>query len=141
MKATANQNLGLGTAKAASPKLQTTEELEGALGASLKALRLSRNIPQRVLAERAGVGITALKNLEGGLGASVATLVRVVRALGREGWLESVAPVATINPLNMVRHADIRQRARIKIAKGTQKTGERVHSSHSYISKPDSESQ
>jgi|GEM_PF-1152748 len=92
-------------------RAQTADELEAALGASLKAMRLSRNISQKDLAERAGVGTTALKNLENGEGAKVATLVRVVRALGRESWLENAGPVATINPLALVQNAKPRQRA------------------------------
>jgi len=104
-----------GIARGISPTVKnerTTEELEFALGASFKGLRLSRNISQKLLAERAGIGTTALKNLEGGRGATVSTLVRVARALGRETWLENAAPVATINPLNMVQNAGLRQRAR-----------------------------
>lgn len=102
----------MGASSAASEKTQTAGELEATLGASFKALRLSRNISQKVLAERAGIGTTALKNLEGGLGATVSTLVRVARALGRESWLENAAPIATINPLTMVQGAGVRQRAR-----------------------------
>lgn len=90
----------------------TTEELELQLGGSLKALRLSRNIEQRVLAERAGVSPRALQSLENGEGSSLNTLVKVLRALGREDWLRTVAPVATINPMATVRHAAPRQRAR-----------------------------
>lgn len=90
---------------------QTTDELEATLGASFKALRLSKNISQKDLAERAGIGTTALKHLENGQGAKVATLVRVARALGRESWLENAGPVATINPLTMVQGAQPRQRA------------------------------
>jgi hypothetical protein len=36
----------------------------------------------------------------------------VLRALGREEWLKTVAPVATINPLTMPRTAQPRRRAR-----------------------------
>lgn len=103
-------------ATSGTPSL-TSDELELTLGANLRALRLARNIPQRVLAERAGIGTTALKHLEGGHGATVKTLVRVVRALGRDDWLAGVAPVATINPLHLVRDAQVRQRARGRAAK------------------------
>lgn len=90
---------------------QTTTELEAALGANLRALRLERNIDQQTLAERAGISLRALKNLEGGAGSTLKSLVCVLRALGREGWLNSVAPVATINPLTMTRKSEPRQRA------------------------------
>lgn len=92
--------------------LHTPDELEAALGGSLKTLRLSRNIDQKSLAERAGISLRALKNLENGQGSTLRSLVSVLRALGREDWLRSVAPVATINPLTLTRAATPRQRAR-----------------------------
>jgi transcriptional regulator with XRE-family HTH domain len=94
------------------PTNSTSEELEQLIGGSLKTLRLSRNIGQRVLAERAGVSPRALQSLENGEGSSLSTLVRVLRALGREDWLKTIAPVATVNPMNTVRHAAPRLRAR-----------------------------
>ena len=91
---------------------QTSDELEQFIGDSLKKLRLSRNIAQRLLAERAGVSTRALQGLENGEGSSLGTLVRVLRALGREDWFKTIAPVATVNPMVTVRHAEPRQRAR-----------------------------
>lgn len=90
---------------------QTPEELESALGERLKSLRLDRNIDQKTLAERAGISVRALRNLEGGQGSTLRSLVSVLRALGREDWLSTIAPVATINPLMLSRHAEPRQRA------------------------------
>ena len=63
---------------------KTLAELETTLGANLKQLRLSRNTDQRTLAEQAGVSTRALQSLENGEGSSLQTLVKVVRALGRE---------------------------------------------------------
>ncbi len=91
---------------------QTQSELEAALGSSLKALRLDRNVDQKTLAERAGISVRAVKNLEAGSGSSLKSLVAVLRALGREGWLATLAPAATINPLTLTRNARVRQRAR-----------------------------
>lgn len=89
----------------------TPEELELDLGEKLKALRLSRNLDQKTLAERAGISVRALRNLEAGSGSTIKTLVCVLRALGRQDWLNTVAPVATINPLALTREAQPRQRA------------------------------
>ncbi len=89
----------------------TPEEMEAELGEKLRTLRLSRNLDQKTLAERAGVSVRALRNLEGGQGSTVKTLVSVLRALGRQDWLNTVAPVATINPLTLTRKAQPRQRA------------------------------
>lgn len=90
----------------------TPQELERSLGENIKALRLQRNIDQVSFAARAGISTTALKNLEGGKGATIRTLVHVIRALGKESWVESLAPVASINPLFMVKDKPVRMRAR-----------------------------
>lgn len=89
----------------------TTEELEAQLGEQLKALRLARNLDQKTLAERAGVSPRALRSLEAGHGSILKTLISVLRALGRQSWLDTVGPVATINPLALTREAQPRQRA------------------------------
>lgn len=101
----------------------TPEEMELDLGEKLKALRLARNLDQKTLAERAGVSVRALRNLEAGQGSTLKTLVRVLRALGRQEWLNTVAPVATINPLLLTREAQPRQRAssrirRVRVTRG-----------------------
>ena len=86
-------------------------EMEAALGDKLKALRLSRNLDQKTLAERAGLSVRALRSLESGQGSTLKTLVSVLRALGRQDWLNTIAPVATINPLTLTREAQPRKRA------------------------------
>lgn len=98
-------------AKWGMPFQHTPDELVAQLGQRLRALRLQRNIDQKSLAERAGISLRALKNLEGGTGSTLHSLVSVLRALGREEWLAGIAPVASINPLMLSRQAEPRQRA------------------------------
>ncbi|CAM2153913.1 protein of unknown function [Pararobbsia alpina] len=93
------------------PANQTLEELEYDLGEKLKRLRLNKNLDQKTLAARAGVSVRALRNLESGHGSTVKTLLSVVRSLGRESWLDTVAPIPTINPLTLTRRATQRLRA------------------------------
>lgn len=90
---------------------QTIEEMEAALGASLKALRLDLNIDQQTVAAQAGISTGALKNLENGRGSTVRTLVAALRALGRADWLTTIAPVASVNPLTHTASATPRRRA------------------------------
>lgn len=92
-------------------KVKTTQEWQSTLGRQVRTLRLLQDLDQRVLAARAGVGVTALKNLEHGAGVSVLTLVKVLRALDRAEWLETLAPTVSINPLQMVKRRSERQRA------------------------------
>lgn len=89
----------------------TSEEMEAMLGERLKTLRVHRNLDQATLSSRAGISVRALRNLETGNGSSLRTLIVVLRALGREQWLETIAPVPTINPLMLTREAKPRQRA------------------------------
>ena len=70
----------------------TAEEWEATLGRQLRGLRLRQNVDQRRLAEQAGVALNVVKNLEAGKGATVKSLVKVLRALGRAEWMDSLAP-------------------------------------------------
>ncbi|MGH9110035.1 MAG: helix-turn-helix domain-containing protein [Acidimicrobiales bacterium] len=92
-----------------------TEELEGTLGRSLRAVRIARRLTQAELADLANVSVGALKHLESGAGATTTTLVKVVRALGEERWLDRLAPApAPFNPLELLdarKGDDIRPRA------------------------------
>lgn len=90
---------------------KTTEEWEADLGRQMRALRLRANLDQISLAERAGIGLTALKNLESGKGATVKTLIKTLRGLDRAAWLESLAPQVGISPLQMLKARPVRQRA------------------------------
>lgn len=89
----------------------TTEEWEAELGRHLRELRLRQNLDQRRLAEQAGVALNAVKNLEAGKGATVASLAKVLRALGKADWLDSLAPAVSVSPLQMLKAKPLRQRA------------------------------
>jgi transcriptional regulator with XRE-family HTH domain len=89
----------------------TTEELEVQLGQQIRALRLRRNVDQQSLAAQAGVALSALKNVESGKGATLKTLLKVLRALDRLDWLKSLSPAVSISPLQMLAQKAPRQRA------------------------------
>lgn len=89
----------------------TTEEWEATLGRQLRDLRLRQNVDQRQLAEQAGVALNVVKNLEAGKGATIKSLVKVLRTLGRVEWLDSLAPAVSISPLQMLKTKPSRQRA------------------------------
>ena len=92
-------------------RVSTPQELEVMLGENIKTLRLQKNLDRQTLCNQAGISVSALRHLEGGKGATLKTLIRVVKVLDRESWLASIAPLVTINPLHMVRNQHIRQRA------------------------------
>jgi transcriptional regulator with XRE-family HTH domain len=89
----------------------TAEEWEVTLGRQLRDLRLRQNVDQRQLAEQAGVALNVVKNLEAGKGATIKSLVKVLRALGRVEWLDTLAPAVSISPLQMLKSKPSRQRA------------------------------
>src|SRR5690606_35912346 len=96
-------------------RISTPEELEYMLGENIKALRLQKNLARKIVCKRAGISENALRNLEGGKGATLKTLIRVLKALNREAWLEGIAPKTSINPLHLTKEKEQRQRAgRIK---------------------------
>ncbi len=80
-----------------------SDELERALGGHFRALRTARRLTQAELAERANVSIGALKHLESGSGTTTTTLVKILRALGEERWIDALAPPpAPFNPLEVL---------------------------------------
>jgi transcriptional regulator with XRE-family HTH domain len=82
---------------------RTSAELEQLLGSRLRELRILRNLDQVSLAERAGVSLNALKHLESGKGARIHSLIKVLRALDRVDWLETLAPTVSISPMQMLK--------------------------------------
>jgi transcriptional regulator with XRE-family HTH domain len=93
--------------------LRTSEELEVLLGSRLRELRLLKNLDQQSLAIQAGVSLNALKHLESGRGAHLSSLIKVLRALDRGDWLETLAPAVSISPMQMLgRGRRERKRAR-----------------------------
>jgi transcriptional regulator with XRE-family HTH domain len=94
--------------------ISTPAELEILLGEDIKALRLQKNIDRKTLCARAGISEHALRNLEGGKGSTLKTLIRILKALKRESWLNTLSPTTSINPLHLVRKKAQRQRARRK---------------------------
>ncbi|SRR5581483_11568443 len=89
----------------------TTREWEAELGQQIRTLRLRLDLDQKQLAERAGIALNAVKNLETGKGASLHSLIQVLRILNRTNWLETLAPAVSISPVQMLKTKTPRQRA------------------------------
>jgi transcriptional regulator with XRE-family HTH domain len=90
-----------------------TVEIEERLGARLRELRILKNLDQRALAAKAVVSLNAVRHLETGKCARVHSLVKVLRALDRADWLETLAPTVSISPLQMLRRGT-RERHRVR---------------------------
>lgn len=83
--------------------VRTSAELEELLGSRLRELRLLKNLDQKSLAERAGLSLNAIKHLESGKGARVNSLIKLLRALERIDWLDTLAPIVSISPIQMLK--------------------------------------
>lgn len=71
---------------------QTKEEMLRTLGEGVREARLAMNLSQQTAAERSGVSLTALRNLEAGRNASTVTLLEVCRTVRRMDWVANIAP-------------------------------------------------
>ncbi len=88
-----------------------TRDLEAELGKQIRTLRLRLDLDQKQMAERAGIALNAVKNLETGKGASLRSLIQVLRLLNRTDWLGTLAPTVSISPVQMLKTKRPRQRA------------------------------
>ena len=84
---------------------------EAQLGRQLRSLRLRQNLNQKQLAERAGIALNAVKNLESGRGATLRSLAQTLRVLDRLDWLNGLSPAVSISPVQMLKAKAPRQRA------------------------------
>ena len=105
-------------------QLVTSDDLERLLGSHLRALRIRRNLTQRALAERANVALGAVRNAESGRGATIRTLVRILKVLERTDWIEALAPQVSVSPLQVLTSRSRRPRQRASAARtpGTPRT-------------------
>lgn len=91
--------------------VQTSDAWELELGRQIRALRLKQNLDQQQLADRAGIALNAVKNIENGKGATLRSLVQALRVLNRIEWLRTLAPPVSISPVQMLKAKAPRQRA------------------------------
>ncbi|GAB3628788.1 XRE family transcriptional regulator [Pandoraea terrae] len=98
---------------AVETEARSTDDWMVYVGDQCRAMRLRANWDQETLAQRADVSVGAVKNLEGGKGSSMTTMIKVLRALQRTDWLEALAPRISVSPMQMLkasRHKAPRQR-------------------------------
>jgi transcriptional regulator with XRE-family HTH domain len=100
--------------------MASADEWEAQLGRQLRVLRLRQNLNQQQLAERAGIALNAVKNLESGKGATLRSLAQALRELGRLDWLNALSPAVSISPIQMLKSKKPRQRASRQRHKPTQ---------------------
>ena len=98
---------------------RSTSEWLIELGASIRLRRIQAEMTQDDLARLAGISGGALNHLETGSGANLASLVKVVRALGCEDWLASLTPPLSpaVSPLQLLREQQRTGQGRRRVRK------------------------
>jgi transcriptional regulator with XRE-family HTH domain len=97
--------------------LMTSAEVCNALGSRLRLQRLSKKIKQQELADRAGVAVGTVQNLESKGQSSLETLVRIIIALDLISELSElfnlkVTSIAQFEKMEELLNQNIRKRVR-----------------------------
>lgn len=82
---------------------RTTDEWLAEIGARLRAVRIRQRLEQKELASAANVSISAIKNLEGGKGSTLTSLIHVLRALNLPDLFQTLPPADMVSPLEIAR--------------------------------------
>ncbi|HEX4438085.1 MAG TPA: helix-turn-helix transcriptional regulator [Solirubrobacteraceae bacterium] len=98
--------------------LLTDDAVLEELGRRLQQQRLARNLTQDQLADAAGVGRATLQRIERGRSAQATALVKVLRALGLLGGLDTLLPVAVESPIAELERQRRRGRRRARGRRG-----------------------
>jgi putative transcriptional regulator len=101
--------------------LWSTEAILGELGSRLQRERLNQNLTQSELADRSGVSLATVKNVEAGSNFSVETLVKILRVLDKLGQIDALVPDPGISPIQL---AKLRGRRRQRASGQRGKTSE-----------------
>ena len=96
----------------------TDEAVLRELGERLAGMRLSRNLTQRQLAERAGLARTLVQRIEGGIPVNTPSVIRVLRALAMFDALDRLIPQSSPSPVQELKLRG-RQRRRASGAHGS----------------------
>lgn len=90
----------------------STPEVLAEIGARLRGYRLQQNRLLREVAATAGVGLRTAASAEAGENPTLATVIKLLRALGRLDTLDAFLPPALPSPIEMAKLAGrVRERA------------------------------
>lgn len=94
-----------------SPTL-TTDEVLQEIGARLRGYRLQQNRTLEEVAGSAGIGLRTAARTEAGERPTLATVVKMLRALGRLDAIDAFLPEPLVSPLEMAKlSGKVRERA------------------------------
>lgn len=99
---------------------RSVDEWESQLGNQIREIRIRKQMNQEDLAKNANVSLSAVRSLETGKGSSLATLIKVVRALEKVDWLEAFAPAISISPIQLLKAGGKKPRQRYYVRTETE---------------------
>lgn len=94
----------------------TPSEISDILGNRLKARRLSLNLTQSALAEKAGIGISTVARIESSQGGTLDNVIRLAIALGMINHFSELFDVAPADIKDIIAKQNPRLRASNKIS-------------------------
>lgn len=94
--------------------LSTPQEILQALGNRLREQRLAQSMPQSELAERAGLSIGAIRNLEKDGNCSLLSFICVAQTLGLTGELDGLFSMKMLSIAQMEKAEQARKRVRAR---------------------------
>jgi len=87
------------------------------LAEALVRTRLNRNLTQQTVADRSGISLKAVINLESGNGASLKSFLAVCRTFGQIGWIDALTPPEGPSPMELLKLAGRPRRQRASAVK------------------------
>jgi len=85
--------------------------------------RLNLNLSQKTVAERSGVSLKAVVNLESGQGVSMRSFLAVCRTYGKLGWIDAITPPEGPSPMELLKLAGRPRRQRASAVRKEKKHG------------------
>lgn len=96
----------------------TDVEIVAEIGRRLQQYRLQQNVTQRALADRAGVSLRTVQNVEAGEDTQLSTMMRLLRALRRLDAIDAFLPEPRVSPIALHESGGRRRRRARKARHG-----------------------
>jgi len=96
---------------------ESTDLLLDKVAEIVRRTRLNCNLTQQTLADRSGISLKAVVNLESGNGASLTSFLAVCRTLGKISWLDALMPPEGPSPMELLKLAGKPRRQRASAVK------------------------
>ena len=93
--------------------LMTNNEILKVFGERIRKARIRQNLTQKEIAERSGMSVLTIKNVESGKKMQFASLISIIRVLGLLSQLESFLLIPEVSPLERLKHKK-KERKRVR---------------------------